>query len=484
MFDLSDRGDDGAIEPLLQKLCDHYETWIDEQEAESQTLDLNEGMREAAGKHLEKCRQCLARMRGGADLLRADAEVRRAFRLSNRAMLQQQLHYALGTDPKRKRAWVADQRSDWSIADVSWPDIGNPGRKGSWYPFQLAFLLMNLRSLADETHEERGIVDLIWFPTGGGKTEAYLGLTAFTIILRRMRNPADAGTSVLMRYTLRLLTAQQFQRAASLICALEKMRRDGDIPGQARISAGLWAGSGLTPNNRKEATEALKKLEANEVRDNPFVMPGCPWCGAPMGPVESNGKRRVQGYENEGRGEAKTVVFRCADNHCDFGGGHTLPLCVVDEDLYAHPPTLLLGTVDKFAMLPWKPEARKFFGLDEDELAPDMIIQDELHLISGPLGSMVGHYETVITELCARENADGARVAPKIIASTATISRRGANSVTDCGIAAPKTFFSFRRNCCARAIRSSPTKTPNATDVYIWAFTRRRWGLTSPRRCA
>ena len=433
MFDLSDRGEPSSLEPLLDGLCDRYEAWIEAQKVEVESLAGTMGA--AARRHLQKCRECLARMRGGVALLREDDEVKRAFGLANRAMLQQQLHYALGTDAAFKRAWnYAD--SQWSIAPVVWPDIENPGRKGKWYPFQLAFLLMNLRSLAREGDPERDIVDLIWFPTGGGKTEAYLGLTAFTIILRRLRYPGDAGTSVLMRYTLRLLTAQQFQRASSLICALEQMRRQGDIPGAARISAGLWAGSGLTPNKRDEARKSLDKLEKGEIKENPFVMPVCPWCGAPMGRVESNGQNRVQGYEERQQSGGRTVVLRCADPGCAFGGANTLPLCVIDEDLYDAPPTLLLGTVDKFAMLTWKPEARSFFGLDDDGMAPDLIIQDELHLISGPLGSMVGHYETVIGELCARYDDEGQRVGPKIIASTATISRAGeqCHGLWNCGV--------------------------------------------------
>lgn len=435
MLDLSDRGDDEKLDALLDGLCDRYEKWIGSQQGAIDQLSGN--MEGAARRHLEKCVECLARMRGGARLLRDDEQVRRAFRLANRAMLQQQLHYALGTDDKLKRSWkYADEK--WQIEKVVWPDINNPGKKGKWFPFQLAFLLMNLRSLAIEDDAERKIVDLIWFPTGGGKTEAYLGLTAFTIILRRLRHQDDAGTSVLMRYTLRLLTAQQFQRAASLICALEKMRENGDVPGVAAISAGLWAGNGLTPNKRDEARKQLDKLEKGEIKENPFVIPVCPWCGAEMGRVEAkaSGKARVMGYEESRKNGTRTVVLRCADADCDFGGNNKLPLCVIDEDLYDNAPTLLLGTVDKFAMLTWRPQARVFFGLDEGELAPDLIIQDELHLISGPLGSMVGHYETAINELCARYDDEGKRIGPKIVASTATISRAGeqCHGLWNCGV--------------------------------------------------
>lgn len=439
MLNLSDRREESGLDPLLTGLCDRYATWIEEQQQTADALDLDEEEQATAERHLQKCRECLERMRGGVQLLRDDKEVRCAFRMANRAMLQQQLHYALGTDPKMARAWTFSESNTLQVAPVVWPDIENPPAKmGTWYPFQLAFLLMNLRSLSDEQSDERKTVDLIWFPTGGGKTEAYLGLTAFTIVLRRLRHPEDGGTSVLMRYTLRLLTAQQFQRAASLICALEVMRCEGDIPGDKIISIGLWAGTGLTDNKRTDALKSLQNLAAGEVRDNKFIVLNCPYCGAKMGPVEIDGKLRVIGYESDKPAHlsrAQTVVFRCGDGDCAFSGKNILPVVVIDEDLYAFPPTLLLGTVDKFAMMTWQPDARAFFGLKDDDLPPDLIIQDELHLISGPLGSMVGHYETVIEELCVRRDAQGNSVAPKIVASTATISRASeqCHSLWNCG---------------------------------------------------
>src|ERR671923_314284 len=120
-----------------------------------------------------------------------------------------------------------------------------------WRPFQLAFLLMNLPGIVHPAHDDREVVDLLFFPTGGGKTEAYLGLAAFTLVLRRLRHPGiqSAGLSVLMRYTLRLLTLDQLGRAATLICALELLRRNdvnkfGDWP----FEIGLWVGRAATPN--------------------------------------------------------------------------------------------------------------------------------------------------------------------------------------------------------------------------------------------
>jgi len=434
MLDLADVAKAPA---LLDQLCEKYERWIEEREAEVKAADFPDGHLEAADRHLRACRECLKRMEKGVVLLRDDKDVRKAFALANRAMLLQQVHYSLPL-----REWQMDAQGTLNITPVALPDSENPPEgKGTWYPFQLAFILINLQSLADPTHTERALVDLIWFPTGGGKTEAYLGLSAFEIVLRRLRAQTeereDASTAILMRYTLRLLTAQQFERAAALICALEYLRREEQavIPG-GTITIGLWAGGDLSPNMRAEALEALRKMADGTLRGNPFVVLKCPWCGASMGQVQNGNRTRVVGYSEHKEGRSpRTVVFRCQEKVCAFGGQHTLPLLVIDEDIYDNPPTLVVGTVDKFALLPWKPEARGLFGLSGGgQRPPDLIIQDELHLISGPLGSMVGHYETVIQELCRRH--DGERtIGPKIVASTATISRAAeqCHSLYDCG---------------------------------------------------
>src|SRR5207249_2431314 len=123
----------------------------------------------------------------------------------------------------------------------------------AWRPFQLAFLLMNLSGVADPHQADREVVDLLFFPTGGGKTEAYLGLAAFAMVLRRLRHPGDtglggAGVSVIMRYTLRLLTLDQLSRAAGLVCALE-LERERDRPryGAWPFEIGLWVGKAATP---------------------------------------------------------------------------------------------------------------------------------------------------------------------------------------------------------------------------------------------
>jgi ATP-dependent helicase YprA (DUF1998 family) len=263
---------------------------------------------------------------------------------------------------------------------------------------------------------------LIWFPTGGGKTEAYLGLSAFTIFLKRIKNTEDSGTTVLMRYTLRLLTAQQFQRAASLICACDKIRKDNEEElGTSRITIGLWVGETLSPIYRDDARKIFGKLEDGREEDNPFIVLKCPWCGSQMGLIKGVNNNRVKGYKRRSIGGVQTIIYQCDNTQCDFSKPEfTLPLIVIDEDIYDNPPTLLIGTVDKFAMLTWRPEARSLFGFRDTKrlTPPELIIQDELHLISGPLGSMVGLYETMIEELCTYNE-----IKPKIIASTATISR-------------------------------------------------------------
>ncbi|OIJ24768.1 helicase-related protein [Nocardioides luteus] len=295
---------------------------------------------------------------------------------------------------------------------------GKPGGEPRWRPFQLGFLLVSLASTVDEKHSDRELVDLIWFPTGGGKTEAYLGLAAIEIFRRRLVDgTSGGGTAVITRYTLRLLTAQQFQRAASLICAMELLRKQGDL-GDARVrkmtpfSIGLWVGNEVTPGSRAEAKKALERLHkaARPEEANQFQVESCPWCGTALLPASRSEDTTKYGVRLVGR----DVVVHCTNDDCHFSD--ELPVVVVDDLLYEQPPTILLATVDKFARLQFKPDAGKLLGLGTTYRQPSMIIQDELHLLSGPLGTTVALFDAVIQLLLSRGGSN-----PKIVASTATI---------------------------------------------------------------
>lgn len=392
------------IPDVLEALPQDYEAWIDARDQETGALP--ERLRAAAVDNLESCRRCLSRIRAGIELLRSTAGMLTAFMLANRAILMQQYH-------SRREKRTID--AEWQELPHSYAPEDN--QSGRWRTFQLAFILMNLPSLArledGPDRPDRKRVDLIWFPTGGGKTEAYLGLAACDIFFRRLNNPSNAGCTVLMRYTLRLLTAQQFQRASSMICACELLRRENpEQLGGDPITIGLWVGQSLTPTRRQEAIKAANALANRQKQaDNPFQLLKCPWCGTELD------NREHLGYVPHPN--PKTVIFKCPESRCSFSTrDKRLPVLVVDEDIYESPPTLVIGTVDKFAMLAWKEDAGRIFGLGTEYDPPDLVIQDELHLISGPLGSVVGLYESIIDLLCSRRG----RI-PKIVASTATIRR-------------------------------------------------------------
>ena len=205
-----------------------------------------------------------------------------------------------------------------------------------------------------------------------------------------------------MRYTLRLLTAQQYERAASLICAIEKIRLENeDELGSKRITIGLWVGESLTDNSTASVRNRIREIKAGTRHENVSVMLKCPWCGASMETFKKGITNETPGYFV---GPAGRILFKCGNSKCDFSKlKNSLPLNLFDDDIYENPPTLLFGTVDKFAMLPYRPEAKSLFGGDGERTPPELIIQDELHLITGPLGSAVGLYETLISELCKRE---------------------------------------------------------------------------------
>lgn len=406
------------VDAELRGLVDAYQAWIDLRRSELR--EVPDELTPTAEDHLDGCQQAADRMRRGIELLRSDHRASRAFELMNRAILSQQLRSELPIRRVERVDRDGRVRLDGPAPVVD--ERGTPTGRGSWRPFQLAFILACLPSTTDPTDADRETVELIFFPTGGGKTEAYLGLAAYSILLRRLRAPSDAGVDVLMRYTLRLLTAQQFLRASRLICALEDLRRrHGRELGDTPVSIGIWLGRSTTPNTRKQALTALRRLQRDPAgAEDPFLVDRCPWCAAEIGPVTAGKARKsvVVGLEERGG----SVRLSCPDSSCPFREG--LPMQVVDEDIYAERPSLIIGTVDKFAMLTWRDDARAIFGIDRSGSRrwspPNLIIQDELHLISGPLGSMVGLYESVIEALCTDERQRPA-ASPKIVTSTATI---------------------------------------------------------------
>lgn len=422
---LADASLQDEAENQIQRLITGYEDWVVQRRKDQ--LDLPEVHRAAAGRHMRECERALVRMRRGWELIRGEPQVALAFQLANAAMLVQQARSTVAA-----RETTVDVSNTVHVAGDLPTGKVPPGR-GNWRPFQIAFLLAIAESIADPYSDDRETVELIFFPTGGGKTEAYLAAAAFSLFLRRLREPSDSGTEVVMRYTLRLLTAQQFLRAASLICAMEDIRRKRTDLGSEPYSIGVWLGGATTPNNHQQAVRSWDQLASNPATaSNDFLLLRCPWCAAKMGPPERQRGSGVRGRKGRKtpriipgyRRHRDRVTLHCPDDRCKFHDG--LPTLVVDEDIYESSPSVIIGTVDKFAMMAWRPESRAIFGLDESGYRrvspPGLIIQDEFHLISGPLGSMIGLYEGVFEALCTDHRASRP-VKPKIVSSTATIRR-------------------------------------------------------------
>lgn len=417
----------------MHSLVDLYKLWVEDLEKAAAKLDARYAS--AAAKNIQECKRAYQRMYTGIETLRSNDNAYRAFLLANRAMFMQRIHIAMQGEMAQSNAdrYPGDEEISDRLCGMDYSRESDANCR--WRPFQIAFLLMDVNSIVDDQSPERSIVDLIWFPTGGGKTEAYLGLTAFTIFYRKLAHPKQsAGTAVIMRYTLRLLAAQQFTRAATLICACEYIRQDcaqkrhryPAYPlGKTPITIGLWIGGSHIPNKNEGSDSAQYHLDKllkvsnyyyvrnEKERHNKFQVLKCPWCGTKM--VKDDKDKRLVGewgYSMSG----KHFYMFCPHEDCDFT--KKLPIQIIDEELYDAPPTLLFGTVDKFAMLPWDGRIGAFFGIGSDNRTPELIIQDELHLISGALGTVVGLYETAVDAICGQKG-----IFPKVIASTATIRR-------------------------------------------------------------
>jgi hypothetical protein len=415
----------------LSAFAAKYQQWIKQQK--DGISKVKPGLQDIAQSNIQKCQDAYNRINYAIKLLKDSAagegKAFRAFQLANEAMLLQ----------RRQTLLKSGRQFD--------PD------KVCWYPFQLAFVLHELTSFIEpkghpgQEVPDRQLVDLLWFPTGGGKTEAYLGITAFVIFLRRLQDANADGVTVIMRYTLRLLTLQQFERASILIFACELLRKKYNMGGN-EISIGLWVGGNLTPNHLKEARTSINKQKEGGVdeKSNPVQIKVCPWCGA---------KLHAQHYDVDLAGNRMTI--KCPNQHCHF---HTvpsgLPIHIIDDAIYQHLPTFIVATVDKFAQIPLNDKPAALFGIANNKKPPELIIQDELHLISGPLGTMTGIYEAAISKLCERDG-----VCAKVIASTATI-RNAANQIMALygrahtqfppqGLSAKDSFF---------AVQSTPEERP------------------------
>ncbi len=441
-----------TIKKRISPIIEEYRKWIMQQNKKLETNSIGTDD-EIARSNMEQCMNVLGRMEDGLTLLtngrdKNSEKILKAFILANRAMFYQRLHFTFALSNFKNKG------------KLKWPK--EEPNEVFWYPFQIAFILMSLRGIAYKHHKDSSIADLIWFPTGGGKTEAYLGVAAFTMILRRLRGDIEdgLGVSIIMRYTLRLLTLQQFERASTLVCALEYLRRkvkDSGL-GKEPFLLGLWVGYSLTPNHHDISDSALKQLKDNPSISTPDGSPCqvnyCPWCGHGMAPYPN------YRFDNV----TKWTLIRCTNDTSpciftdkNFAVGNILPLVTVDSDIYSRCPSMIIATVDKFAQMPFKTDIANIFGKVQRKCdlhgflprekrtscgiegegvhrtsktsrvrniqplsPPDLIIQDELHLISGPLGTMVGLYEIAV-DFLASTNVAGKITRPKIIVSTATI---------------------------------------------------------------
>lgn len=378
--------DDIVLERLLQ-LPAAYHEWIKLRVDEAQGLD--KGLQPIAERNLKVCSDVCARMAHGVKAMQGNPKLLQAFKLANAAMALQH----------------------------SWKPTGK-SQPLRWRPFQLGFILLAAHSVCNADAPDREVLDLLWFPTGGGKTEAYLALVAMLAFYRRSihDDPDDgAGNAALMRYTLRLLTAQQFERACALILACELIRL-GLVPGvkystkagKKCFSIGLWVGGDATPNHFKGERGALATKGSRDGTTAEQI-DECPCC---------HGKVRWN-YDEA----AESVQPYCEAEDCQLGPKFGLwPVFTVDDDVYRERPTLVIGTIDKFALLTTKREVAQLFAFGTPQ-SPDLIIQDELHLISGPLGTIAGVYETAFDWLLRKDDRR-----PKVIGSTATI-RRAADQV-------------------------------------------------------
>jgi hypothetical protein len=430
----------GAIE----KIINDYASW-----RQNLGLDSDAAKSSVGKRHLENIDIFHQQIVEGWELVKVNGEVRKVLRWVSLAMNSQRKSSSY---PRTRKGKFLPETGLTEGFDYPFPQTTpdyDPGSQTAgfgpvslesqekWRPFQIAFLLAELPRILSGDAVERERVDVIWMPTGGGKTEAYLGLAAFVMLFERLRAVSSGKrerprVTVMMRYTLTLLTSQQVIRAAALMCALEILRVTNTELGKNPFRIGAWLGAGSSPNTWKDARARLEDIGRLGSRSRySFLLQKCPWCSAEMGVPDTRSKK-VSGYElrNFRKRDDRYVAIYCPDADCPFSrtssgsGSHDrLPVLDTDQDIYAAPPDFIVGTIDKFARLAALSEARSLFGIGSGSAGPERVvtppslfIQDELHLIAGPIGSLNALYEFSIDELC---RFDGGR-APVIIGATAT----------------------------------------------------------------
>lgn len=341
-----------------------------------------------------------------------------------------------------------------------------------WHLFQLGFILTQVRAvyerhcMAHERHNVADTADVLWFATGGGKTEAYLGIIAFAMLYGRVRGRLY-GTTAWMRFPLRMLSAQQFQRLSYVVAQAEMLRRREGIKGHP-FTVGYYTGSG-TPSNisRSEVKGAavwLPDLTPEQLRRFQFIT-DCPYCG-------KRGSVHMKCDIDRVR-----MLHCCKDPACwsntesstddrGEGIGGEVGIYVSDEECYRYLPTVLVGTVDKLAVIAHNERFAGYLGAfrhfcPEHGFTPDakckhqririnvqgeyesaecgnnsrtskirtqqvppmldpgfaFLIQDELHLLRESLGNFDAHYETLLQTLQVGHGGQ----ASKVLAATATI---------------------------------------------------------------
>ena len=318
----------------------------------------------------------------------------------------------------------------------------------AWRLFQIVFIVSLISDIVacDENimpPEEKqkttlSEVSLLYFPTGGGKTEAFLGVLVFNLFFDRFRGK-DCGVTSILRYPLRLLSVQQVQRIANTLAQAELLRRDNPlIRNTEEFSLGYFVGDSNTPNRIGRDRAIRYRSMAQEEIDEERILDLCPFCG----------QKSVHLKFDE---ETYRLAHICANPDCP--SGETLPVYMVDNEIYRYLPSAIISTVDKLAILGNNPSFRNILSgaplrcpkhgftsarrcmvssefCDEDmqdfeevrmyDPAPTLFIQDELHLIRESLGTYASHYESFIDYFV--KNLSPSKRRFKIIGATATIS--------------------------------------------------------------